>query len=138
MADRDPLSELARVRGHLDPGLDQGDVERLVRRAADRRQQRRSRRSLGIGLALGAAGMLLVALVAGALLQGAPGRTGTMAQGGRRLPSVAGTTGSMPPAPPSSATAHATETWSLSDHSRATALEQGSRLTIEEDAPESA
>jgi transmembrane sensor len=138
MAERDPLSELARVRGHFDPGLDQDDVERLVRRAADRRQQRRSRRSLGIGLALGAAGTLLVALVAGALLRGAPGRTGAMAQGGRRFPSVAGTTGSMPPAPPSSAAAHATETWSLSDHSRATALEQGSRLTIEEDAPESA
>jgi len=54
---------LRRVKTHVEPELSDRDVERLVRGAAERRQRHRLRRSLGVGLALGAVGATLIALI---------------------------------------------------------------------------
>jgi transmembrane sensor len=128
---RSPLDEIERLKRHLEPALDDQDVERLVRGAAARRQRARSHRTLGAGLVLGAVSTAVVVL----LLRFSPG-------------SVVGSA----PAPASSGIARAPalgssarvavperrepEGFSLGDRSRAIPLEVGTELAIEEDAPE--
>jgi transmembrane sensor len=118
------LAQLGRLRRHLDAALTGPDVERLVRGAAERRQRRRTRRTLAAGLVLGAAATVAVATVL-------------------RLSAVGSETVSLPPPPRSSvAVPHAAssagslERIALRDDSRAIPLEPGTRVAVDEDSPE--
>jgi transmembrane sensor len=124
-----PLDELGRLKRHLEPELDAEVVERLVRGAAERRQRRRGRRTLAAGLVLGVVSTTIAVLflrfsagggTAGTARQAvsaavpAAGSSRAAGAGGVRVPDVL----------------------SLGDRSRAVALEPGTELALEEDAPE--
>jgi transmembrane sensor len=127
---RSSLGELGRLKRHLEPKLTTEDVERLVRGGAARRQRSRARRTLAAGLVLGALGtaavlFLLQFSMPEYALRPAPI---TVASG---LASVVPSPASAdPPAP------RVPEVVTLRDRSRALALEAGTRLSVEEDAPE--
>lgn len=128
----DPRSvpaELGRLRRHLEPDITAEDVERLVRGGAARRQRSRSRRTLGAGLVLGAIGTAAVLLLVRF-------STGVDAMGTAPIPVGSGAVRAMAPASSEPATHRAPEILSLRDRSRALALEAGTQLSVEEDAPE--
>jgi transmembrane sensor len=125
---RNTLDELGRLKRHLEPELDDPDVERLVRGAATRRQRRRSRRTLASGLVLGAASTALVLLLlrwssgANAVVT-APPRSEAVAAPGASAPAAT----KDGPAP---------QVLSLRDRSRAVVLEPATELAVEEDGAE--
>jgi transmembrane sensor len=123
------VEELARLKRHLQVELTEQDVERLVQGGAERRQRRRIRRTLGIGLVLGAVSTALIAL----LLHWSTGSAvfETAAPAASRPPTA---TFHAPTAPPPST--NTPEMITLHDQSRATALEPDTRVAVEEDAPE--
>jgi transmembrane sensor len=123
------VEELARLKRHLQVELTEQDVERLVQGGAERRQRRRIRRTLGIGLVLGAVSTALIAL----LLHWSTGSAvfETAAPAASRPPTA---TFHAPTAPPPST--NTPEIITLHDQSRATALEPDTRVAVEEDAPE--
>jgi transmembrane sensor len=131
MADpRNALEEIGRLRRHLEPALAPEDVERLVRGGAERRQRSRHRRTLGTGLVLGAVGTVAVLFLfrfstPGEAPRGASPVDSGSVRGGAALASVE---------PPARRTPRIV---SLRDRSRAVALEAGTQLSVEEDAPES-
>lgn len=134
MADEsDALRQIARVRVHVVPELDQADVERLVAASAGRRERRRLRRSLGLGLAIGAISASALWLFArGTLLGGGFSAVVAPAQGS----SAARAEGTAAPPVPALASAQSMpRTWALSDQSRATALSPGTEVVVEDDAP---
>jgi transmembrane sensor len=116
--------QLERLKRHVEPQLTDGDVERLVRGARQRRERTRVQRSLGLGLGIGAASVAALSLFL-------------------RLPQreAASTVSSRAPvltsaADPSRASlAHEPKATLLADASRALALEPGTRLAVEEDGP---
>jgi transmembrane sensor len=119
------LERLGHLRQHLEVELSEHDVERLVRGGAERRQQRRIRRTLGTGLVLGAVGALAVVL----LLRWPTGNhasAGAQPSSSSNAVSTAGT----------SSGTRAPEVVALGDQSRAIALEPGTRLAVEEDSAE--
>jgi transmembrane sensor len=120
----DALAQLGHLKRHLDAALTEPDVERLVRGAAERRQRRRTRRTLAAGLVLGAMATVAVVSVL-------------------RFSGVGGVTAHAPLPPQSSvAVPHASsspaalERVELGDASRAIPLEPGTRVAVEEDSPE--
>jgi transmembrane sensor len=127
---RNVLDELGRLKRHLEPDLDRDDVERLVRGASERRQRRRSRRTLAVGLVLGALSTALVLL----LVRFSEGRAVSAASGAPSSPTL------REAARPTSSTAarssRAVEILSLADRSRAVPLEADTELAVEEEAPE--
>ncbi|HEY3499837.1 MAG TPA: FecR domain-containing protein [Polyangiaceae bacterium] len=132
MADEsNALRQITRAREHVVPDLGAADVERLVAGAARRRERRRIRRSLGLGLAIGAvsASALWLLVRAPAFDAGAPAHGSAWGVDSARA--------SGPPAAsvPSTSPPQAARTWALSDQSRATALHPATEVAIEEDAP---
>ncbi len=123
-----PLGELGRLKRHLEPELDHDDVDRLVRGAAERRQRRRSRRTLAVGLVLGAVSTSIVVL----LLRFSPG--GAVGMAPRAVAPPVPALSASTPAP--AAGRRAPEVLSFRDRSRAVALDPGTELAVEEDAPE--
>lgn len=130
MTDRNVLRQLPRLGRHLEAELSDHDVERLVRGAAELRQRRRSRHSLLLGLALGAASAIVLVLIL------------RMPNGGKLLPQASApgqssvsaplaTSGMKTLVPP-----RAPEVLVLRDESRAIALDPGTNLTVERDTPE--
>jgi transmembrane sensor len=123
------VEELARVRRHLSPTLSAEDVERLVRGGAERRQRSRTRRTLGVGLVLGAVSTAVVLL----LLRISTGGNAVQTQ----IPVASAVAPLLASAATSEPAAHpATEILSLRDRSRAMVLDTITQLSIEEDAPE--
>ena len=129
---RNSIAELARLNVHLEAGLTEQDVERLVHGGAERRQRRRIRRTLGTGLVLGAVGTVLIAL----LLRWSAGLGGFEAA--RPAAVVPPATSLQTPTQPGPSAASLPGVVTLRDQSRATALEPDTRMTVEEDAPERA
>jgi transmembrane sensor len=126
------LKALGRVREHVTPELDHGTVERIIAGAAGRRDRRRLRKSLGLGLAIGAVSATVLWLFVrvawfGGAAAGVPVKNAELAGGAA---SVA--------APVVSGAPQLPKTWALSDQSRATALDPATRIVIEEDAPRQA
>jgi transmembrane sensor len=126
---RNALGELGRLRHHLEPELGAEDVERLVRGGAARRQRSRTRRTLAAGLVLGALGTAAVLLLF---------RFSTAENAVRAtpVPLDSGWVRAAPQASVRQALPQAPEILSLRDRSRAVALEAGTQLSVEEDAPE--
>jgi transmembrane sensor len=126
---RSTLEELGRLRRHLEPDLAEEDVERLVRAGAARRQRSRNRRTLGTGLVMGALGTgVVLFLFRFSTAEHAASSASPVDSGSART--GASHASADPPARP------APEILSLRDRSRALALEAGTRLSVEEDAPE--
>jgi transmembrane sensor len=127
---RTSVEQLARLKRHLEAELTEQDVERLVQGGAERRQRRRIRRTLGIGLALGAMGTALIALLVG----WSAGFGGFEA-----APPAASRQQTAPlhaPKDQAPSASSAPEIVTLRDQSRATALDSDTRVAVEEDAPE--
>lgn len=122
---RTSVDDFARLKPLLAAELSEQDVERLVRRGAERRQRRRIRRTLGTGLVLGATGTVLLAFLL---------RSAATLGGFETVPPAPSAQRALP-ATPKPATS-APEVFTLSDQSRATALGPETRLAVEEDAPE--
>ena len=127
---RNVLRQLPRLGRHLEAELSDHDVERLVRGAVELRQRRRSRRSLVLGLALGAVSAIVLVLIlrtphGGKLLPPAS------APGQPSVPVPLAASGTKPLVPP-----RAPEVLVLRDESRAIALDSGTKLAIETDTPE--
>jgi transmembrane sensor len=130
----DRLRQLERVREHVIPELGQGDVERLVAVAARKRERRRIRRSLGVGLAIGAvSASVLWLLVRMAAFGGGPA---ALVASGQRIDATPAAGSAA--APVQSSAPRAARTWALSDQSRATALNPATDVVVEEDAPQRA
>ena len=114
------LTRIARAGARLDPALTDRDVERLIRRAAGKRSQRRLRaRALVVaGVAMGAAGVLVAAF--------------ELRQGGRE-PTVAARPpeGASPATTPPALPAHPLR---LADGSTATPLGADAALVVREDS----
>jgi transmembrane sensor len=127
---RTNIAELARLKVHLEAGLTEQDIERLVQGGAERRQRRRIRRTLGTGLVLGAMGTVLITL----LLRWSAGLGGFEAA--RQAPSLQPAPLLHAPPHPAPSAASAPRIVTLRDQSRATALEPDTRMAVEEDAPE--
>lgn len=127
------LRRFAQLRDHVDPGLDERDVQRLVRGGADRRVQTSARRSLRAGWLLGATSLVLV-LAALWIARAFLGSSGA--------PSVASSarnaSGSASGFAVSAALQRTPPSWMLSDQSRAIALDAATELAVDEDAPRQA
>ena len=126
----DAFEQVARIRGHVVPKLGQADVERLVTTAAGRRERRRIRRSLGLGLTIGAVSasvlwvLVRTASFGGGLAAAVRGVDSAQLAGTLAIPAQ-----SSPPAP------RAARTWTMADQSRATALVPTTQVVVEEDVP---
>jgi transmembrane sensor len=121
---REPLSQLERLKRHLEADFSEHDVERLVRGGLERGQRRRIRRTLATGLVVGAMSTTLIVLLLPWLGAGVFGTSSAP---------VAPLTGSSRPAVEKP---HAPEVVSLSDESRVVPLVRDTQLAVEEDAPE--
>jgi transmembrane sensor len=127
---RSSLAELGRLKRHLEPKLSTEDVERLVRGGAARRQRSRARRTLAAGLVLGALGTAAVLFLVQFSIPERALRPASIAVASGLAPVVPSPASAEPPAP------RVPEVLTLRDRSRAVALEAGTRLSVEEDAPE--
>jgi transmembrane sensor len=133
--DFDALRQVARVRERVVPELAHGDVERLVAVAASRRERRRIRRSLGLGLAIGAVSASVLWLVVRVAWLGSGSAT---APASAKVVASAQVVATAAPVAASPAGPNAARTWALSDQSRATALDPATDVVVEEDAPRQA
>ena len=127
---RDTVGKLERLKRHLEPELSDGDVERLVHGASERRQRRRNRGMLGAGLGLGVAASLAAVL----LLRLTSGTSGIGAK--PPAPARASEVAAVSSAPAPLAERRAPEVVTLKDQSRAIPLVPETRLSVEEDAAE--
>lgn len=130
------LAQISRVREHVLPELERADVDRLIAGAARKRERRRIRRSLGLGLAIGAvSASLLWLMVRSSSVSEGPGSPVLAPQ---VVSSVLPPGSAVPSAQPPSSAPRTAPTWALSDQSKATALGPATDVVVEVDSPERA
>jgi transmembrane sensor len=122
----DVLGQLPRLSRHLEVDLSDRDVERLVRGGAELRQRRRLRRSLVVGLALGAVSAIVVVFIL-RVSKGTPHAVVSVQQ-----PFASATASGAK----SAIFAHAPQALTLRDDSKAIPLDSGEDLAIEMDTPD--
>jgi len=131
MTDADPIRRLRELGRHIDPELEDRDVERVLRGVAQRGERTRQRRSLGLGLLAGG-------LVTGLLLFSANWlySRGTSAVATTAPTSVRSAAPSFSAATPAASTPREISTPGvvLADGSRATPVDSGTELALAEDS----